>query len=89
VLPGFGQVQSCRRPSFAVVGVNNGKINGFNACFARSGLVRPNLSVYIIWSRPGRDPAAEATGEASCSRTSSLCEGYDWVTTTPRTISPL
>jgi hypothetical protein len=68
-------------PSFAVVGVNNGKINGFNACFAaEAAWSGPNLSVYIILEpAPGGDPAAEATGpKASCSRTSSLCEGYDW-----------
>lgn len=68
-------------PSFAVVGVNNGKINGFNACFdAEAAWSGTNLSVYIIMQpAPGGDPAPEATGpKASCSSTSSLCEGYDW-----------
>jgi len=68
-------------PAFVVVGVNNGKINGFNACFAaEAAWSGTNLSVYIILQpAPGGDPAPEATGpKASCSATSSLCEGYDW-----------
>ena len=69
-------------PSFAVVGVNNGTISGFNSCFAaEAAWAGSNLSVYIILQpAPGGTPVAyEADGpEASCAATSSECEGYDW-----------
>ena len=68
-------------PSFAVVGVNNGKISGFNRCFgAEAAWSGTNLSVYIILQpAPGWGPRCGTTGpRASCSFTSSLCEGYDW-----------
>ncbi len=69
-------------PSFAVVGVNNGTISGFNSCFAaEAAWAGSNLSVYIILQpAPGGTPVAyEADGpEASCAATSSECEGYNW-----------
>jgi hypothetical protein len=69
-------------PSFAIVGVNNGMIGGFNSCFAaEAAWAGRNLSVYIILQpAPGGTPVPyESTGpEASCSATSSECEGYDW-----------
>jgi hypothetical protein len=69
-------------PSFAVVGVNNGTIGGFNSCLAaEAAWAGPNLSVYIILQpAPGGRPVAyEADGpKASCAATNSACEGYDW-----------
>ena len=69
-------------PAFAIVGVNNGTISGFNSCFAaEAAWAGTNLSVYIILQpAPGGTPVPfEATGpEASCAATSSDCEGYDW-----------
>jgi hypothetical protein len=69
-------------PLFAIVGVNNGTISGFNSCFAaEAAWAGKNLSVYIILQpAPGGTPVPfEATGpEASCAATSSDCEGYDW-----------
>jgi hypothetical protein len=69
-------------PSFAIVGVNNGTISGFNSCFAaEADWAGPNLSVYIILQpAPGGKPVLyESSGpEASCAATSSECEGYNW-----------
>ena len=69
-------------PAFAIVGVNNGTISGFNSCFAaEAAWAGTDLSVYIILQpAPGGRPVPyEATGpEAYCSATSSECEGYDW-----------
>jgi hypothetical protein len=69
-------------PSFAVVGVNNGTISGFNSCFDdEAAWAGPSLSVYIVLQpAPGGNPVHyESTGpEASCSAVSSQCEGYDW-----------
>jgi hypothetical protein len=68
-------------PSFGVVGVNNGKINGFETCFgAEVAWAGPNRSVYIIMEpAPGNDPVQETTGpDASCAKTSNPCLGYDW-----------
>jgi hypothetical protein len=69
-------------PQFAIVGVNNGTIGGFNSCFAaEAAWAGGDLSVYIILQpAPGGTPVAyEADGpEASCAATSSECEGYDW-----------
>ena len=69
-------------PAFAVVGVNNGTISGFNSCFAAEAAWSGNeLSVYIILQpAPGGRPVPyEATGpQAYCAATSSECEGYDW-----------
>jgi hypothetical protein len=69
-------------PTFAIVGVNNGIISGFNSCFdAEAAWAGNNLSVYIILQpAPGGTPVPfESTGpEASCAAASSECEGYDW-----------
>ncbi len=69
-------------PSFAIVGVNDGTIGGFNSCFAaQAAWAGPDLSVYLILQpAPGGTPVTnEATGpEASCAATSSECEGFDW-----------
>jgi hypothetical protein len=68
-------------PPFAIVGVNNGVINGFNSCFAREATwAGKNLSVYIILqAAPGGNPSQELTGpEAACAKTSNECRGYDW-----------
>ena len=69
-------------PSFAIVGVNDGTIGGFNSCFdAEAAWAGKNLSVYIVLQpAPGGTPVPyESTGpEASCAATSSECEGYDW-----------
>jgi hypothetical protein len=69
------------RRAFVIVGVNNGRINGFNTCFtAEARWAGANLSAYIILqAAPGGNPPQEAKGpKASCARTSNECEGYDW-----------
>jgi hypothetical protein len=68
-------------PAFGVVGVNNGKINGFDPCFAAEALwAGSNLSMYLILEpAPGGNPVQETTGpDAACAMTSNNCEGYDW-----------
>jgi hypothetical protein len=68
-------------PSFGIVGVNNGVIDGFNSCFSREATWGgKNLSVYVVLqAAPAGDPVEEATGpKASCATTSNECEGYDW-----------
>ena len=68
-------------PAFGVVGVNNGKINGFDTCFtAQIAWAGANRSVYIIMEpAPGNNPVQETSGpEASCAKTSNSCLGYDW-----------
>jgi hypothetical protein len=69
-------------PSFAVIGVNNGTISGFNSCFsAEAAWAGTDLSVYIILQpAPGGRPVPnESNGpEAYCAATSSECEGYNW-----------
>ena len=68
-------------PSFGVVGVNNGKINGFDTCFtAQIAWAGANRSMYIIMEpAPGNNPVQETSGpEASCAKTSNTCLGYDW-----------
>ena len=69
-------------PVFAIVGVNDGTIDGFNSCFgAEAAWAGRDLSVYIVLGpAPGGTPVPfESTGpEASCAATSSECEGYDW-----------
>jgi hypothetical protein len=67
--------------AYSIVGVNNGRIDGFNSCFAAEARwAGDNLSTYIILqAAPGGDPPMEAKGpKASCSRKSNDCEGYDW-----------
>jgi len=68
-------------PAFGVVGVNNGKINGFDTCFtAQIAWAGANRSMYIIMEpAPGNNPVQETSGpEASCAKTSNACLGYDW-----------
>jgi len=68
-------------PAFGVVGVNNGKINGFDTCFtAQIAWAGANRSMYIIMEpAPGNNPVQETSGpEASCAKTSNSCLGYDW-----------
>jgi hypothetical protein len=79
---GSAKVQTLpAEPSFGVVGVNNGKINGFETCFgAEVAWAGPNRSVYIIMEpAPGNNPVQETSGpDASCAKTSNACLGYDW-----------
>jgi hypothetical protein len=74
------QALPTKRP-YVIVGVNNGRIGGFNPCFgAEARWAGPNLSAYIILqAAPGGNPPQETKGpKASCARTSNSCEGYDW-----------
>jgi hypothetical protein len=79
---GSGKVQSLPvGPAFGVVGVNNGKINGFDTCFtAEIAWAGINRSMYIIMEpAPGNNPVQETSGpDASCAKTSNACLGYDW-----------
>ena len=79
---GSGKVQTLPvGPAFGVVGVNNGKINGFDTCFtAEIAWAGVNRSMYIIMEpAPGNNPVQETSGpEASCAKTSNTCLGYDW-----------
>ncbi|HYA45751.1 MAG TPA: hypothetical protein VED59_09090, partial [Acidimicrobiales bacterium] len=66
---------------FAIVGVNDGTISGFDSCFAAEAVwAGSSLSVYIVLqAAPGGNPPQEASGpKASCAATSNTCEGYDW-----------
>jgi hypothetical protein len=66
---------------YVIVGVNNGKIGGFNSCFTTEATwAGANLSAYIILqAAPGGNPPMETKGpKASCARKSNNCEGYDW-----------
>ena len=69
-------------PAFAIVGVNDGTISGFNSCFAaEAAWAGPNLSVYIILQPvPSGAPASnEMTGpRASCAASDSACRAYNW-----------
>ena len=79
---GSGKAQTLPAdPAFGVVGVNNGKINGFDTCFtAEIAWAGANRSMYIIMEpAPGNNPVQETSGpEASCAKTSNTCLGYDW-----------
>jgi hypothetical protein len=79
---GSGKVQTLPvGPAFGVVGVNNGKISGFDTCFtAEVAWAGVNRSMYIIMEpAPGDNPVQETSGpEASCAKTSNACLGYDW-----------
>ena len=79
---GSGKVQTLPvGPAFGVVGVNNGKINGFDTCFtAEIAWAGVNRSMYIIMEpAPGNNPVQETSGpDASCAKTSNACLGYDW-----------
>jgi len=68
-------------PSFAIVGVNDGTISGFNSCFAgEAAWAGQNLSVYIILQpAPSTASVQESSGpDASCAATSNQCQGFDW-----------
>ena len=69
-------------PAFAIVGVNDGTISGFNSCFAaEAAWAGPNLSVYIILQpAPGGQRVTNETSgpKASCAATSDACRAYDW-----------
>ncbi|MGH9106746.1 MAG: hypothetical protein ACRDZX_13110 [Acidimicrobiales bacterium] len=69
-------------PTFAIVGVNDGTISGFNSCFAaEAAWAGPDLSAYIILQPAprGRLLPNEATGpKAACAATDGGCAGYDW-----------
>jgi hypothetical protein len=69
-------------PGFAIVGVNDGTIDGFNSCFAaEAAWAGGNLSVYIILQPAPQGAIApyEATGpRASCAAANPECRGYDW-----------
>ena len=69
-------------PTFAVVGVNDGTIGGFNSCFsAEAAWVGQGLSVYIILqpAPSGSRAALEMSGaKASCAATNQECAAYNW-----------
>ncbi len=68
--------------TFAVVGVNNGTISGFNSCFgAEAAWAGQGLSVYIILqpAPSGGRPAIETSGpKSACAATNQQCAAYDW-----------
>ncbi|HXW78950.1 MAG TPA: hypothetical protein VEJ84_05600 [Acidimicrobiales bacterium] len=69
-------------PTFAVVGVNDGTIGGFNPCFAaEAAWAGQGLSVYIIVqpAPPGSRAAFEMSGpKSSCAATNEQCAAYNW-----------
>ena len=68
-------------PAYAIVGVNNGKISGFNPCFvAEAAWAGAELSAYIVLqAAPGGNPPMELKGpKAYCAATSNTCKGYNW-----------
>jgi hypothetical protein len=69
-------------PTFAVVGVNDGTIGGFNSCFsAEAAWAGQGLSVYIILqpAPAGSRDALEMSGpRASCAATNQACAAYNW-----------
>jgi hypothetical protein len=69
-------------PTFAVVGVNDGTIGGFNSCFsAETAWAGQGLSVYIIVqpAPTGSRAAFEMAGpKASCATSNQQCASYDW-----------
>jgi hypothetical protein len=67
-------------PSFAIVGINDGYMSGFNSCFAaEAAWAGRNRSVYIILQplSPG-SPEALQGPKAACALSSGTCQGYDW-----------
>jgi hypothetical protein len=68
--------------TFAVVGVNDGTIGGFNSCFAaEAAWAGQGLSVYIILqpAPSGGRTAIETSGpKSSCAPTNQQCAAYDW-----------
>ena len=69
-------------PTFAVVGVNDGTIGGFNSCFAaESAWAGQAFSVYIILqpAPSGSRAAFETSGpKSSCAATNQECAAYNW-----------
>jgi hypothetical protein len=69
-------------PTFAVVGVNNGTIGGFNSCFAaEAAWAGQGLSVYVILqpAPAGSRSAIEMSGpKSSCAAGNLQCAAYDW-----------
>ncbi len=69
-------------PTFAVVGVNDGTIGGFNSCFAaESAWAGQAFSVYIILqpAPSGSRAAFEMSGpKSSCAATNQQCAAYNW-----------
>jgi hypothetical protein len=69
-------------PSFAIVGVNDGTISGFNSCFsAEVAWAGSEVSVYVILQPAPVDSRlpSEMTGpKASCAGSSQQCRAYDW-----------
>lgn len=81
--PGSTLTKPLPPPSaFAVVGINNGYINGFNTCFAAEAKwAGQGLSVYIILqpAPPGGRAKFEVSGpKSSCAATSAQCAAYNW-----------
>ena len=69
-------------PKFAMVGVNDGTIGGFNSCFAaEAAWAGQGLSVYIILqpAPSGSRAAFEMSGpKSSCAATNQQCAAYNW-----------
>ena len=69
-------------PTFAVVGINDGTIGGFNSCFAaEAAWAGQGLSVYIILqpAPSGSRAAFETSGpKSSCAATNQQCAAYNW-----------
>ena len=69
-------------PTFAVVGVNDGTIGGFNGCFAaEAAWAGQGLSVYIILqpAPSGSRAAFEMSGpKSSCATAKQQCAAYNW-----------
>ncbi|HTT89602.1 MAG TPA: hypothetical protein VMF65_08595, partial [Acidimicrobiales bacterium] len=81
--PGSALIKSLpNAPAFAVVGINDGTIGGFNSCFAaEAAWAGQGLSVYIVLQpAPSASRAAfETSGpKASCAGTNQQCAAYNW-----------
>jgi hypothetical protein len=68
--------------AFAVVGVNDGTIGGFNSCFsAEAAWAGQGLSVYIVLqpAPTGERAAVEMSGpKSACAADNEQCAAYDW-----------
>ncbi len=69
-------------PTFAVVGVNDGTIGGFNSCFSSEVTwAGQGLSVYIILQpapTAGRAAFEMSGPKSSCAATNQQCAAYNW-----------
>ena len=69
-------------PTFAVVGVNDGTIGGFNSCFSSEvAWAGQGLSVYIILQpapTTSRAPFEMSGPKSSCAATNQQCAAYNW-----------